>query len=101
MFEKQKQESKIKKEEHADWNYLAWRTRDLSFSEIPLSQVVSMVNRAYHSNIELSDELKNCLFTGSFKDQSLHSIIEVLAVAYTLDTDSTGHSVILTGKGCK
>jgi ferric-dicitrate binding protein FerR (iron transport regulator) len=84
-----------------NYNEIAWKTKMLEFRETPLNIVIDHVNSAYQGNIQLEGEgLKNCKFTGSFNNQSLESIIDILSVAFSLKKESDKKSIILTGDGC-
>lgn len=48
--------SKIKKTKFSDVNYLAWKTRTLSFHNTPLNEVVQQLEKVYHMHIELEEK---------------------------------------------
>ncbi len=88
------------KEENNDVNYLSWKTRVMHFDRTPLPEVVNVLNRSYHTQIELkSDELKNMFYTGTYTDESVDTIIDVLAKTFRLEITRAGEKIELSGKG--
>jgi transmembrane sensor len=84
-----------------DINCLAWKTRKIRFDDTPLPEVIDVLNQVYHTHIELaSDHLLNCRFTGTFSEESLDTILEVLKKAFGFKIDQTGKAIELSGKGC-
>ncbi len=88
------------KEENKDVNYLSWKTRVMHFDRTPLPEVVNVLNRSYHTQIELkSDELKTMSYTGTYTDESVDTIIDVLAKTFRLEIARAGEKIELSGKG--
>lgn len=88
------------KTENKDLNYLSWKTRVMHFDRTPLPEVVNVLNRSYHTQIELnSDELKTLSYTGTYTDESVDTIIDVLAKTFRLEIIRTGEKIELSGKG--
>jgi transmembrane sensor len=94
-------ESKADKGTNSDINYLSWKTHMIRFDETPLQKVTEVLNRTYHSEINLSgQQLKNCRFTDTFSDESLETVIKVLQKAFDLKIENRDHKILLSGKGC-
>lgn len=73
----------------------------LAFDEIPLHDIVNVLNATYDINITLSSErMKNCLITADLTHETLGVSIAILSKAihatYTID----GNNIKLYGKGC-
>ena len=86
---------------NTDINYLSWKTRVLRFDDTPLQEVIAVLSRTYHSEIDISSpELKKCRFTGTFSEESLDTVIKVLQTAFRLKIDSKDKKTLLSGKGC-
>ena len=84
-----------------DPNYLFWKNRILVFDETPLIDVVEELNSKYEVEILLSSsDLENCKFSGTFKDQQIEAILEVLVSTFKLEVETAGSQIILSGNGC-
>jgi ferric-dicitrate binding protein FerR (iron transport regulator) len=93
--------SQLEAMENNNINYNAWKTRRVVFEDTPMSEVVRIVNEMYHSNIQLSgDALADCPVTTEFDNQSLETILNVLATTLNLTVSTEGALVIISGEGC-
>jgi ferric-dicitrate binding protein FerR (iron transport regulator) len=82
-------------------NYLSWKTRKLIFRDTRLGDVAGVLNRTYSRDIRFADEmLEDCLFTGTFDEQPIDSVIKVIQVAFNLDLEQDGKAYVLSGNGC-
>ena len=91
-------EKKIKIE---DKNFMAWQTGILMFNDEPLSNVVSEINTAFHSKIELeNNEIGHCRISATFQHQPLDAIIKVVAETLNLTVEKKNSTIILSGKPC-
>ena len=55
------------------------------------------------SNIKIrftNESLEDCLFTGTFDQQPLDSVMKVIKVAFDLDLDQDGKAYVFSGDGC-
>jgi ferric-dicitrate binding protein FerR (iron transport regulator) len=98
-----KTEQKIIKSENDEINYMAFKTKDLVFSNTTLMDVVKTLNGVYHSNIKLRNNyIANCTFSGKFLDYSLDSILKVIKEALPVSINrSAGNAIEISGNGCK
>jgi transmembrane sensor len=86
----------------ADPNSFAWKTRELVFSETPLSEVVEVVSRVYGVSLQIgSEELADCPLTVSFSDQEFPAVLNVIQNTFDLKAERRGGSIYLTGPGCE
>ena len=77
---------KLEKSVNFDPNYLAWKTHDLIFSEVPLKDVIQCLESVYHVQIELSDtNLNNLLYTSHFNKKQIDFILEVISSTFNLE----------------
>ncbi len=94
-------ESRAVRGNNTDINYLSWKTRLIKFQDTPMNEVAEILNKTYHTEISISSEkLRKCKFTGSFKEESLNTVIKVLQTAFHLNIDAKDKKIILSGKGC-
>jgi ferric-dicitrate binding protein FerR (iron transport regulator) len=91
----------IKKSINDDKNYLAWKTRRFVFSNNTLIEVVTLLNKVYHSDIRLSgNNLNNCRLTAIFDNQSLVSVLNVIKSTLDVSIISNGSVFEISGKKC-
>jgi len=97
--------SKSRKEFHRlaqpDANALAYKTGVLVFNNADLSTVITTVNEVYRANIQLAnDSLATCRITVTFKNDTLETIVDVIAATLGLKVTRTGAQILLDGTGC-
>lgn len=91
----------LKQEESIDENYLSWKTRKLTFSKTRLGKVAAVLNRTYGKNIRFdNDKLQECLFTGTFDQQPVDTVMKVIQIAFDLDLEQEHNTFIFSGSGC-
>jgi len=91
----------LKKEKNLDPNFEAWRTKVFQFSNMPFSEVLEVLNNAFHQGFYMeNDALKDCPITVSFDKQSLESIIKVLQNTLDAKFTKTPRGILVTGDGC-
>jgi ferric-dicitrate binding protein FerR (iron transport regulator) len=84
-----------------DENYLSWKTRKLTFRQTRLGEVADILNRTYSKKIRFDNEmLEDCLFTGTFYQQPVDSVVKVIQIAFSLDMEKEKNTYIFTGSGC-
>ena len=85
-----------------DANYMAWKTRRISFNNDALNTVAATLCKVYQANIRLTNPLlANCRLTATFDNQSLESVLNVLKATLDLDIRNSGSLVDISGKGCR
>ena len=47
-----------------------------------------------------NESLEDCLFTGTFDQQPIDSVMRVIQVAFDLDINQSGKAYVLSGDGC-
>jgi ferric-dicitrate binding protein FerR (iron transport regulator) len=91
----------IRKSINHDENYMAWKTRRLVFSNNTMSEVVTLLNRVYHSDIHLSgDNINNCRLTAIFDNQTLESVLNVIKSTLDVSIISNGQTFEIRGDKC-
>lgn len=82
-------------------NTLSYKSKVFQFKGSPLREVIRQVNEIYGSSILLSDErLGNCRLSTMFNDQSIETIIEIIAETLDLEVEHSGEKIILKGQPC-
>jgi len=82
-------------------NYLAWKTGILVFNNQPIATVKDILAEYYNTTIELEDnQLAYCLFTGSFENQSIETILEKMRTNLNFVIVSEGNKIKISGNGC-
>jgi len=76
----------LQKTENLDPNYLAWKTHDLIFNEVPLIEVVQCLEKVYHVQIQLSEpELSDLLLEAHFDKKPIDFILNVVRLTFDLN----------------
>ncbi len=95
------EQNRLEEDKSFDMNYLSWRTRKLTFRQTRLGEVADILNRTYGKNIRFdSKNLEDCLFTGTFDQQPLDSVMKVIQIAFNLDVQKDKNTFIFSGSGC-
>jgi transmembrane sensor len=93
--------NEISKYQNEDPNYLAWKTGTLIFNGDPLSKIIPVLNKVYHSEIRLTGtSVGGCLVSATFHEQSLESVLNVLKATLDLQIKQTGATIEISGDGC-
>lgn len=96
-----KNSQSFKRPETFNDNQLFWKTGILEFDNQALSEVLSTLEKAYEKEIIYQElEVKNCKFTGRFKNASLEEIIDQLQISFNIEA-SMGDKIIIRGKACE
>jgi transmembrane sensor len=87
---------------NTDANYMAWKTRKITFNNEPLNSVAATLSKVYQANIRLGNaSLAQCRLTATFDNQSLESVLNVLRATLDVDVRNSGSLVEISGKGCR
>ncbi|MEP5613337.1 MAG: FecR domain-containing protein [Cyclobacteriaceae bacterium] len=91
----------IIKKNNSDANYLAWKTKTLTFEKASMASVETVLEDVYGIDIEFENEaLKNCNLTAKFKERRAKDAIEIIAKTFNLSFDFKDGKVLLKGRGC-
>lgn len=87
---------------HLNSNIFAYKTGKLIFEKTPLSEVVQTLNEVYHADIQLLNErIRDCQLNVPFDtNESLDTILKVIADSFQLQIRRNGHQITLDGNGC-
>jgi ferric-dicitrate binding protein FerR (iron transport regulator) len=91
----------LRMENNNDENYLSWKTRKLIFRQENLGEVTRVLNRTYKKEFLFQNqELENCLFTGTFDQWPVDSVVRVIQLALNLDVEQKQNTFVLSGDPC-
>ena len=95
-----KKQGHVKKDKVVSINDIAWKTRIIDLEDTPMYVVKEILESTYHREITLSENIKNCPVTASFKNDNIGTVLKVLEA--TLDLKITiDHKIItINGNGC-
>lgn len=80
-------------------NYLAWKTRNLTFKATSLTEVVDELEKVYKVNIRLADqELGGLMLTAQFNDYSLDFILKVIENTFRIEVRNENGQYILQAR---
>ncbi len=80
------EKGKVTKFESYDLNDLAWFTRRLNFESASLSEVINVLNRTYHAEIEAKAGVDTSqMITASFDRQDIGYVLDVIATTLNLN----------------
>lgn len=101
MAEYMKVQNAVKKTENTNRNFLSWKTRSLIFENDNLQNIISTINRVYHTNIILrSPDLKECTLTTRFENEDLETVLHVLESTLDITLEEEEGKVYISGPGC-
>ena len=79
----------LQKSQNADPNYLAWKTHDFIFEDVPLKEVFTSLEKIYHVNINVEEkELNDLLLNAQFDKKSIDFILNVVSLTFDLELSS-------------
>jgi transmembrane sensor len=61
--------------------YIGWKDGKLIFEDTPLPQVAERLSRMFNVNIEVTNEVKNYIYTVTFIDEPLFQILDLMTIA--------------------
>ncbi len=87
--------------ENINDNYLAWKTGELVFDELPIATVSDILAKYYDIKIELEDvSVAYCLFSGTFKQKPIDLVLNQIQSDLNFTIIKTGDLITVSGKGC-
>lgn len=90
----------IVKEAMTGKNEASWATRKLVFSNTPLTIVARDLEQYFSVEIQMSDALGSCMFSGEFEDPRLQNILHVLSIATGSEVISRDSVILIRGTSC-
>lgn len=95
-------EGNIARRTNDDENFLYWKNRRLVFRNTPMSEVAAELQELFpETRILLEGEKTGeCPLTTTFENQSVESIINIIAETFNLEMTQNANTFTLTGEGC-
>jgi ferric-dicitrate binding protein FerR (iron transport regulator) len=94
--------NRVEKSPNRDPNFLAWKTRTLTFRNTPLREVLPTLERYFGVTFRTDEPtLLDCRFTGSFREPTLAEVLQVFAYGRDIAYRQAGRVYRLSGKGCR
>ncbi len=82
-------------------NVSAWASRQFVFDDMPLSEVIPLLEKAYQVKIHLSNAaLEKCRLYVRFNNESIDRIIALIADTFSLEIRNINGQFYLDGSGC-
>lgn len=82
-------------------NYNSWYTRKLQFEKTSLKKIISLLQDQYHIKFKVQNkDLMTCRFTGTFDDEALDTILQVLSQSMGFSFKLQDGVYFIEGKGC-
>lgn len=87
---------------NSDENYLSWKTGELVFNNLPVANVVEVLEDYYGRSITIKNEqLAYCEFNGRFRNKSMDYILQSLTHDLSIAYSENNNEVFLFGAQCK
>ncbi len=77
-----------------------WKKPKLSFDNVKVGEVVSVLSNNFNVTINTNTEIKSCLLKADFSDQNLALILEMLCKSIDATYEINGENISIKGKGC-
>jgi len=82
-------------------NVKAWFDRRFIFDDVPLSEVIPILEKAYDVQIELKNKnLGNCRLHSRFNNEPISRVLSLIAETFSLKIESNNSRYLLDGLGC-
>lgn len=86
---------------NTDPNYMAWKTRKITFDNTTLNQVIATLSKVFQKEIRLTDQqLSGCSLTATFENQSLTQILNVIGATLDLEITEENGLIFVKGTSC-
>ncbi len=94
--------NELSKLENDDQNFMAWKTKVLSFNNQELYKVIDKINETYHTKIRInSPEIQMCKITATFDNKPIEAVLNILKATLDLKVEEKKSEIIITGKPCE
>lgn len=85
----------------ASGNISGWIDRRFVFDDVPLSEVLPLLQKSYGVRIELKNkELGKCRLHTHFNDESIEQVVSVIAETFSLQIENKNGRYFLDGPAC-
>jgi len=89
----------LKKSVNTDPNIISWKTHDLVFNKVPLSEVIRCLEKVYNIKIQVMEpELNNLVLTAHFDKKPVDFILNVVRLTFNLELSGENKQFTLSGR---
>lgn len=82
-------------------NQIAWKTKQLTFDNVIMHDVIGDLERYFDISIKVDNEaFLNCHFKGNFNNAKLETVLDVLKYTMDISYEIQDSKYILKGEGC-
>ncbi|MCK3685364.1 FecR domain-containing protein [Maribellus sp. YY47] len=93
------QNKTLEKSVNADPNFLSWKTHDLIFNKVPLSEVIRCLEKTYHITVDVAEpELNDLLYEGHFDRKPADFVLDVIRLTFNLELTGENEHYTLSGR---
>ena len=90
------QKGQLTKQTNQDLNYLSWKTGQLVFKNATMEQIVEDLRRHFNVSLDCTPALRQKFsFNGTFQQQSLEQILQVIELTLDVKVSKTGDSILI------
>lgn len=83
-------------------NEIAFATRVFDFQDERLEDIMQQIGRAYKITTRFDNPLlKDCRMSGSFEDQLLNYVMNIIATTLVVEYEMQDNTVVIKGKACE
>jgi ferric-dicitrate binding protein FerR (iron transport regulator) len=80
---------------NSNLNYLSWKTGILKFYETPINEVCKVLSKQYHKQVISKVQQPNMVLTGTFQNESLNDILDVIELTLDVDATTSSNQIII------
>lgn len=82
-------------------NVTAWANRQFVFDDVPLSEVIPLLEKVYQVDIRLENkDLERCRLHVRYNNEPIERILMLIAETFSLEIKSVNGQYLLDGAGC-
>jgi transmembrane sensor len=80
---------------NSNLNFLSWKTGVLKFYDTPISEVCKVLSKQYHKQIISKIDQPDMVLTGTFQNESLEDILDVMELTLDVNATTTNNQIII------
>lgn len=81
-------------------NYLSWKTKEMIFEDVEISELISVLSSYYNVEITANPEILDCHFTGKFNQPKITDVLNVLELSNGFTYEMKGNQISIKGAAC-
>jgi transmembrane sensor len=95
------EDATVEKQKNTDENYLAWKTKKLTFKNTDMAKVAKGIQDVFKVDVVFENpEMIRCKIESHFENESLENVLDAICTLFTWKWERKGDKVILSGAGC-